>query len=92
MRCVELVKLAGISRWADVLGMELIAGASNRPLLSGFYRMMAVALRLSEEAGIFAQQGAHDSGDPGFAAYSQVQAFYLDVLSRPPPDVSWIQV
>lgn len=56
--------------------MELIAGASNRPLLSGFYRTMAAALRLSEEAGLFAQRGAHGSADPdpGFAAYTQVQA------------------
>ena len=59
-----------VFRWADVLGVELMAGASNRPLLSGFYRMMAVVLRLSEEGGLFSQ----DEADAGHLAYGQVQS------------------
>ena len=48
-----------------------MAGASTRPLLSGFYRMMAVALRLSEEANLFSQ----DAADASHLAYGQVPPF-----------------
>lgn len=51
-------------RWADVLSTELVAGASARPLLSGYYRMMAMVLSLAEQAGLLgqtAEQRAHPS-------------------------------
>ena len=40
-------------RWADSLAAELIAGASQRPLLSGYYRVAAALLSLAEEGGMF---------------------------------------
>ncbi len=38
-----------------MLGTELVAGASSRPLLSGYYHMMAMVLSLAEQAGLFDQ-------------------------------------
>ncbi len=49
-----------------------MAGATNRPLLSGFYRVMAVALRLSEEGGLFSQNEIGSPASAGHIAYGQV--------------------
>jgi len=50
--------------------MEVMAGSSSRPLLSGFYRMMAVVLRLAEEGAILNQDSS--TADSGQSAFSQV--------------------
>jgi hypothetical protein len=45
------------SRWVDVLGTELVSGSSSRPLLSGYYQVMATVLNLGEEGGLFEKSG-----------------------------------
>ena len=53
-------------RWADSLAAELVAGATARPLLSGYYRVAAVLLRLAEAGGLLLSGGGgRDGAKPG---------------------------
>lgn len=52
--------------------MEVMAGSSSRPLLSGFYRMMAVVLRLAEEGAMLSQDSSSGAVDTGQLAFNQV--------------------
>jgi hypothetical protein len=52
-------------RWADSLVAELVAGATARPLLSGYYRVAAVLLRLAEAGGLLGGGGEKDGAKSG---------------------------
>ena len=67
-----LSALRAVRRWADSLAAELVAGATQRPLLSGYYRVAAVLLRLAEQGGIVSD-GA-DGASTGDAAPEDVFA------------------
>lgn len=41
------------SRWAFVFGREVISHSTRLPLVSGFYRLLTVSLRLCERSGYF---------------------------------------
>ena len=43
--------------WAYLVTLELVAASGQRPLLSGFYRMLTVSMRLTSAAGILHSPG-----------------------------------
>lgn len=49
-----------------MLSTELVAGSNARPLLSGYYHMMATVLSLAEQAGLFEQAGEGRAQPPGY--------------------------
>lgn len=46
--------------WAYLMTLELVAASGQRPLLSGFYRMLTVTMRLTSAAGILQMTGQHE--------------------------------
>jgi len=44
-------------RWGESFITELMAGSKKRPLLSGYYRLMEIALQLSNQSGLFTTGG-----------------------------------
>ena len=44
-------------RWGENLVTELIAGSKRRPLLSGYYHLMEMALHLSIQSGLLSGEG-----------------------------------
>ena len=44
-------------RWGENFVTELMAGSKKRPLLSGYYRLMEIALQLSAQSGLLAADG-----------------------------------
>ena len=54
----------GWTRWADALGTELVAGAQQRPLLSGYYRVAATAVTLADRGGAFGASVAVEVDGP----------------------------
>ncbi len=50
----------GIFRgWAYLMTLDLVAASGQRPLLSGFYRMLTVTMRLTSESGSLQPTGQH---------------------------------
>lgn len=43
--------------WAYLMTLELVAASGQRPLLSGFYRMLTITMRLTSAAGILQPTG-----------------------------------
>lgn len=43
--------------WAYLMTLELVAASGQRPLLSGFYRMLTVSMRLTSTSGILETSG-----------------------------------
>lgn len=55
---VEILPAVGPARfkgWAYLTSVELVSAASERPLLSGFYRMLRATMLLANEAGVFGE-------------------------------------
>ena len=46
-----------LSRWGENFVTELMAGSKKRPLLSGYYRLMEMALQLSIQSGLVSAAG-----------------------------------
>lgn len=46
--------------WAYLMTLELVAASGQRPLLSGFYRMLTVTMRLTSAAGILQMAGQYE--------------------------------
>ena len=45
--------------WVYLMTLDLVAASGQRPLLSGFYRMLTVTMRLTSESGSLQPTGQH---------------------------------
>jgi DNA-dependent protein kinase catalytic subunit len=45
--------------WAYLMTLDLVAASGQRPLLSGFYRMLTVIMRLTSNSGSLQPTGQH---------------------------------
>ena len=45
--------------WAYLVALDLVAACGQRPLLSGFYRMLTVSMRLTHASGILQPTGKY---------------------------------
>lgn len=55
--------------WAYLMTLDLVAASGQRPLLSGFYRMLTVTMRLTSESGLLQPTGQHSCVE--YADYPQ---------------------
>lgn len=58
-------------RWGEAFITELMAGSKKRPLLSGYYRLMEMALQLYSQSGLLKAE----------TQFGQV----IDILGEGPP-------
>ena len=58
-------------RWGENLVTELMAGSKKRPLLSGYYRLMEMALQLSVQSCLLTAEGSFGQVRPNSLRFSR---------------------
>ena len=56
--------MSSLHRWGENLVTELMAGSKKRPLLSGYYHLMEVALQLSVQSQLLTSEGSFGQVEP----------------------------
>lgn len=62
-------------RWGEALSTELMAGSKKRPLLSGYYRLMEMALQLCSSSGLLTADGDFSQAKPSFTRTKTTHTF-----------------